>query len=526
MKKKFLFILLLFLKLSVFAQFEVYINAGNFKIEYTADYCVVYPSIIETVNEQYIFSAPYKIYYTSSCETPIFLLNEDGVLINDTYIDSSIIKTKCMGVQSLNEKLVMYGWLPNSNENIDSDKIPILLELDDNLNIISIDTLPLFFHGTGSNYMNNAPVILPTNGYVNESESLVLYNFRNLMIYEVDTTTREIIKQKTFGVDMSGIQSFQHLLDGRHIVLMKYRYSLQHQVYQERIWSLDVNYNLLHNDTIEELIPEATHNILYNGLFPTIKIIDNTHFLYSYHHHYWNLDLDLNKSYFQHEVALLEIKDDHSFEFIKKVILQEDDSIHMQINRQNSLVFSDKNNIFVTSTTKIVEFHALTPEYPNSIMLTRLDSNLNIKSQYFYGNDGAYYLALDSKATEDGGCVIASWRYTLDENNEIDTSQFYILKVNEEGTLGNGSNTEDISSRMKQAIIYPNPVKDAFTIRYGQHLKDVKIELFNMNGQQVLDKNLTNNLTKINIENLSSGTYIYHIISENKIIEKDKLIKK
>ena len=47
-----------------------------------------------------------------------------------------------------------------------------------------------------------------------------------------------------------------------------------------------------------------------------------------------------------------------------------------------------------------------------------------------------------------------------------------------------------------------------------------------MNGQQVLDKNLRSNIYKINIENLNSGTYIVHIISENKIIEKDKLIKK
>ena len=133
-----------------------------------------------------------------------------------------------------------------------------------------------------------------------------------------------------------------------------------------------------------------------------------------------------------------------------------------------------------------------------------------------YNNNDITAVLTGTPTNENSGNHIV--RLKLSDNINEDVIQEFTINV-----ASDFSNIETMN--MNSLNIYPSPAKENFTISYGKHLKNVKIELFNMNGQQVLDKNLTNNVTKINIENLSSGTYIVHIISENKIIEKDKLIK-
>jgi len=70
---------------------------------------------------------------------------------------------------------------------------------------------------------------------------------------------------------------------------------------------------------------------------------------------------------------------------------------------------------------------------------------------------------------------------------------------------------------MKLAFIYPNPSKDFINVRYGAHLKNVSIEIFDISGKKIFHKNLKNPISKIDIQNLKSGSYVYHILNDNKI---------
>jgi hypothetical protein len=98
------------------------------------------------------------------------------------------------------------------------------------------------------------------------------------------------------------------------------------------------------------------------------------------------------------------------------------------------------------------------------------------------------------------------------ENNPVITSS------------GNRSiNTTELnqSKEALSTLVYPNPAGDEITI--STDVEGAKLLIFNIMGQ-VLIENELNALTKVNVNELKNGTYIYKIVKDNKIIKADKLI--
>ena len=58
-------------------------------------------------------------------------------------------------------------------------------------------------------------------------------------------------------------------------------------------------------------------------------------------------------------------------------------------------------------------------------------------------------------------------------------------------------------------MAYPNPGKDVLNIRTG--LKNARVEVYDMNGRLVHNQQITDNITSINVENWSSGTYVWKV---------------
>lgn len=69
---------------------------------------------------------------------------------------------------------------------------------------------------------------------------------------------------------------------------------------------------------------------------------------------------------------------------------------------------------------------------------------------------------------------------------------------------------------------YPNPVKNNLTIRYNENIKDVTV--FNLLGQQLFVKNINATEGKVDMSNLSSGTYLVKVNSGDKV-QTIKVIK-
>lgn len=62
---------------------------------------------------------------------------------------------------------------------------------------------------------------------------------------------------------------------------------------------------------------------------------------------------------------------------------------------------------------------------------------------------------------------------------------------------------------------YPNPVKDVLNLSYTQNISQVSI--FNLLGQQVLDKKLDASEAKLDMSNLAQGTYLVKVTVDNQV---------
>jgi uncharacterized protein (TIGR02145 family) len=77
--------------------------------------------------------------------------------------------------------------------------------------------------------------------------------------------------------------------------------------------------------------------------------------------------------------------------------------------------------------------------------------------------------------------------------------------------------------KQEKIDIYPNPAHDIITI-HGRSKQIIKVQVFNLVGQCVLQENLINETNMVDINSLERGIYILHLISTNWTLEK-KIIK-
>ncbi len=182
----------------------------------------------------------------------------------------------------------------------------------------------------------------------------------------------------------------------------------------------------------------------------------------------------------------------------------------------NTMDFLEIDNIYFGGTSNVT--YPYYSSIPSWLFINKIDENLNLKWQKYYGGD-ACYLLMSILATQDGGCVLAGSRFDYQTQNQ--ERDVYLIKINEDGLITWAHNIPEVT---KKILIYPNPGNDFL------HVKTLKnklsIVLFNANGKQIISQKITNQNITLNTGNLNSGIYFYRIIDENnKIIEIGKWIK-
>ena len=109
------------------------------------------------------------------------------------------------------------------------------------------------------------------------------------------------------------------------------------------------------------------------------------------------------------------------------------------------------------------------------------------------------------------------------------TGTFPVNKANKSLSSQNGSSTgvNENSDENKKISIYPNPANTNITIEYSfDDNADASISLINILGSKVLEQKIigSNHKMNLDISNLPNGIYVYSIIKDGAIIEKQKLI--
>ncbi|MCK9269606.1 MAG: T9SS type A sorting domain-containing protein [Bacteroidales bacterium] len=186
----------------------------------------------------------------------------------------------------------------------------------------------------------------------------------------------------------------------------------------------------------------------------------------------------------------------------------------------SNLDFVDENAIYYAGV-KNLAFNYYTP-VDSWFFLNKLNSNLEVQWQKFYGGD-AYYNLWNVLATQDGGCLMAGTRY--DYITQTNLRDLYILKVDANGLIvGTGEELPSIS--VQDAIVYPNPGNEYFHIQSGPQISGALFELFDLSGNLVLTTTLDERVETISTIRLSTGTYPYRITFDNKMVGSGKWLKK
>ncbi len=91
-----------------------------------------------------------------------------------------------------------------------------------------------------------------------------------------------------------------------------------------------------------------------------------------------------------------------------------------------------------------------------------------------------------------------------------------MLKVTEK--LGTGIQESDLFS----INVFPNPVSNQLNLLFNNNTKNAVIDLLDLNGKEILHKELNNNTAEnaIDVSNVEEGNYIVKILADNNIYYK------
>lgn len=151
-------------------------------------------------------------------------------------------------------------------------------------------------------------------------------------------------------------------------------------------------------------------------------------------------------------------------------------------------------------------------------------------SVYFTDENTGYVVGGTIFKTSDGGIT---WENQTSGNSINLTSVFFtnadtgyvvggggtILKTTNGGLVG----LNEIGIMPKFLKIYPNPAKDIITIESFM-TGDTPLSILNVNSQKIMERQISDYKTQIDISNLSPGVYFVKLQNRN-TVEIKKLIK-
>ncbi|HAH60158.1 MAG TPA: hypothetical protein DCL86_18655, partial [Bacteroidales bacterium] len=159
---------------------------------------------------------------------------------------------------------------------------------------------------------------------------------------------------------------------------------------------------------------------------------------------------------------------------------------------------------------------------PTWVVLNKLNHDLVLIEQLFYGGDGVY-VPRDIIETSDQHIVVTGEYYDpflVPYECQFDP---FVLKVNSEGLIVS-SQSHDLPIA-QEAIVFPNPGSGYLQVKLAVQHRQAALQLFDMNGRLMLDKEINTDLQQVNTSSLAKGIYPYRITAKGKVIGNGKWVK-
>jgi len=198
----------------------------------------------------------------------------------------------------------------------------------------------------------------------------------------------------------------------------------------------------------------------------------------------------------------------------------------------NSTLLTDKDRKFKAGSSKCMDITAngdiylagildrnpaFFPQTYDYIYLAKLDSELNLITERYFGGD-AYYWVNSVVVATDGGMLLAGMQYDYMVNNyEYDA---FVIKTD----AGLWVNTpENTILPMHSALVYPNPGQGTMFVRTTE--KGSILKIYNLSGQEMKQVKIDNLITEVNCLRLNKGVYVWKLFKNNREIDRGKWIK-
>lgn len=250
-----------------------------------------------------------------------------------------------------------------------------------------------------------------------------------------------------------------------------------------------------------DAIPNSVNNC------NTVKKINDSSY-------YLSGNVHINQSY-DYAIMLLNENND-----CKKIFIISQNDTMDYAGTVQSMDFLDQDKIFVGATSNIDLLGGHYGQQNSWYALNNFDSALNLRWTKYYGGD-AYYLLQSVVATQDGGAILVGTRYDYPtQSNQLD---IYLVKVDENGVLTNDVHIQPPQAH--DAIVFPNPGSGYLTIESGPQISGAEFRMTSIDGKRVITKTLAERKTTLETQFISSGTYVWQILYNDKIVETGKWIR-
>ena len=148
------------------------------------------------------------------------------------------------------------------------------------------------------------------------------------------------------------------------------------------------------------------------------------------------------------------------------------------------------------------------PNAPNRVRVSKLDTSLNLLCTNVLDgfDENAYYWLDRIRGTSEGGYILCGGR--IDLNAPTFTWQSWAQKFGPDDCF---TGFDELAGG-QEAVVYPNPGTDQFTLNLNGALRNAQVVLFSVTGQAVASGWLRNGSVTISTAELLPGVYAYRVI--------------
>ncbi len=248
---------------------------------------------------------------------------------------------------------------------------------------------------------------------------------------------------------------------------------------------------------------------VYWGLNPSVlRLNDTTYYVSTYYNNIIDRGTDL---YFLKTTLSRQVKIFKSFGS-KDTTERSNDFIGLDTNRLGEFYFGGTFNDRRTSDN-----------YPfiqdtSQFVLYKLDKNHNLLWTKRYGQNGIYEMK-GLTATSDGGCLMHGYRYN---HNTIPRTEAYLIKVD-----GNGLVTSETAIPLSISTLQlsPNPGNGFVQAHLPNTWQSYDFRFFDYSGRYMKSVRLDYPNKDLDLSDLNSGLYIFHVFENGKIKHTGKWLK-